>query len=72
MVATDLTIYPLIRWVEDTTMAVSVKWLATAGSVKVNLSMEIETIAELAVVRLLLHSHTYYILVANETQLVHG
>ena len=40
MVATDLTMHPLIRWVEDTTMAVSVRWLATAGSMKVNLNME--------------------------------
>ena len=54
MVVTDLTMYPLIRWVEDTTMAVSVRWLATAGSMEVNLNIETKTIAESAVVRMLL------------------
>ena len=45
-------------------MAVSVRLLATAGSMEVNLNMETKKIAESAVVRLLLHSHTCYILVA--------
>ena len=66
MVATDLTMYPLIRWVEDTPMAVSERLLAMTGSMEVNLSMETEKIAESAVVRLLLHSHTCYILVAMD------
>ena len=58
MVATDLTMYPLIQWVEDTPMAVSVRWLATAGSMEVNLNMETEIIAESTVVRMLLqHLH---------------
>ena len=58
MVATDLTMYPLIWWVEDTSMAVSVRWLATAGSMKVNLNMETKTIA---VVRMLLTCMVDYV-----------
>ena len=66
MVATDLTMYPLIRWVEDTTMAVSVMWLATAGSMEVNLSMEIETIAESALSCEAITTFTYMVHISGQ------